>query len=232
LHDSHDRVSPDDSPTSPVSDQVAAAWRSWALKQFGGPPAKIDAAASAAVRAVGRRQDQAQVIAAATRAAATWQPATPQASTPVEAPRAPVAPAPAANGMLRGQAVGVLRRKVPLTAPGLRARFNGEMWSFSLFRSGVGPNGRPLSALPVQLMGWRITGAPIADGDLVEIDGPESPGTIHERKTVRNLSQNGTIAVRGLGANPAVWLLYAFTFAFFGAWIFVALFIFRGAAHF
>jgi hypothetical protein len=169
-------------------------WRHWVEQRFGGPEGRTLAAFAAAMRAIQLRQDQAHVVAAAKAAAEAWRPSQeqPASNSPLIATRQPPELGEAPPGVVRGQVGGLVKRSVPVSIG--RSRIIEIMWSFSLYRRGVGPNGRPLSPIPVQMQGTRIDGE-LEDGDLVEFDGTVIPATIMQLKSLRNLSKKSEIGV-------------------------------------
>jgi hypothetical protein len=190
------------------TDVAEEQWRRWAEKEFGGPTSRILAATAAAIRAIELRQNEAHVFKAARSAAEAWKPvavqSAAQSSVAPVSRSADVGEAP--PGVVRGQVAGLVQRKILAPAPlRMRQQIANIMWSFSLYRAGLGANGRPLSPVPVQLQNWRIDGV-LEDGDIVEFDGHAPPATVMQPKRLRNISKGTTIRVRGTYQNPDFWV--------------------------
>jgi hypothetical protein len=173
---------------------VQEQWRKWAEKEFVAPPSKVFAATAGAMRAIEYRQDAAHAVSAARAAAERFSPGPDPVKPAAAAKPAPASPdigeAPA--GMIRGQVYGFVRHPARD-----RADRYYETWSLSVRRTGVGPNGRPLSPVPVSLMGRRFDGE-LEDGDIVEFAGEAEPAmTMYPRK-LRNVSKNVDIVPHGI----------------------------------
>jgi hypothetical protein len=214
---------------TPVENISAAEeqWRRWAEKEFPGPASRILIAAAGAMRAIEARQDRAHIIKAARSVAEAWKPAPPTSEASLQSSEIGEAP----PGVVRGRVAGLMKQQVPVRYG--RSSYNEVQWSFSLYRTGVGPNGRPLSPVPVRMQGGRIEGgARLEDGDIVEFQGYVTPHSVIYLNTVRNLSKNQTIIchkssiVQKMGG-PFAAVFGIFVLAIFVTFVLVLQFSFR-----
>jgi tetratricopeptide (TPR) repeat protein len=180
------------SPRPPVATQevdqdIRAKWRDWVKSEIGGADARIEAATIAALTAL-QRQGPEAAIAAARQAAFRWG--------QDEFRRFPQ---PDDGKVIRGRVKGIQPSQARVDGAFTGRGMSPPVWKIMNFQiERVTSDGTPLPSVPVQLRGRWLEGA-LANGDIVEVNGPWTTGQVLAVNYVRSaqVSEKTLIRVRG-----------------------------------
>jgi hypothetical protein len=101
------------------------------------------------------------------------------------------------------------------------------IWDFRLERTDE--RGQPLPRLSVEMRGSSFRGS-IANGDVIEVDAPASPGQLIQPSKVRNVTAGTVVTATGAGfLRASKWIGLVLLLVFAAVFIFVASTVFGGA---
>jgi len=221
-------------PESIGRDAAVSQWRAYLQAQVANAgDAQIDVGVAAALEAMKTERSSERIAEIALAACRNWRPSKinplPAQSAPKFPPdfdlakqfeerrlqpkqnRAPENFSPLAKGvvvglMYSGAQVAVMRGRSGSVMHGALAA------SFSVRRSGNGPNGRPLPAISVRWQGWKIAGA-LEDGDEVAFFETPKENFVNSPAKMYNLSKKCDLRMLPITNDPsykrkkAFWIL-------------------------
>ena len=184
-----------------IDEQLRRQWRDWAVRNLGGPEARVEIATQAAVSALGQGKSRDEAAVVAREAASAWQTARAPAVAPTPEPH---------GGCIRGRVAAMQQRQ---EIAGFRIaqynwnRYAGQpytlIWDFRLERNA--PDGTPLAPVAVEMVSkgsmWGTSKGfkgSVLNGDEVEVDGRDyQPGRVLRVEQVWNLTSNSIVRERG-----------------------------------